>query len=101
VLFVKQDGVQMSNDKYLEEVRSNLMRMDVEELEERKRKGMFDERVIKVVDEIILLKNNQPEVIKEEKKISPMTRRLVAAVAVGGVGYLYMWLKRGGKQKES
>jgi hypothetical protein len=91
----------MSNDKYLEEVRSNLMRLDVEELEERKRKGMFDERVIKLVDEIILLKNNQPEVIKEEKKISPMTRRLVAAAAVGGVGYLYMWLKRGGKQKNS
>jgi hypothetical protein len=91
----------MADEKYLEEVRSNLMRMDVEELEERKRKGMFDERVVKVVDEIILLKNNQPEVIKEEKKISPMTRRLVAAAAIGGVGYLYMWLKSGGKQRQN
>ena len=88
----------MSNQQYLEDVRSNLMRMDVEELEERKKKGMFDDDVMKIVDDVISHKNKNPEEVKEEKKVSPITRRIVAVSAVGLVVYLYLWLKKGGKK---
>ena len=89
----------MSNEKYLEDLRLNLMRMDVEELEERKRKGMFDEGVISIVDDVIYYKKNKPEEVRGDKKVSPITRRIVTVVAVSLVGYLLLWLKKGGKTK--
>jgi hypothetical protein len=60
---------------------------------------MFDEGVISIVDDVIYYKKNKPEEVREDKKVSPITRRIVTVAAVSLVGYLLLWLKKGGKTK--
>jgi hypothetical protein len=89
----------MNEFEYQSELRQNLMRMDIEELEAKLRTKHFSDDAIPVVTSLIAYKKENPELVDDVKEPSWITRRVVAFVAVGLVGSLILWLRHSGKSK--
>lgn len=77
-----------------DELRANLMRMELEELEERLHSKSFTDEAEVVAREVIQWKKDHPEPPRPRTNpTNPRVSRIVAAVLIALISLVYFWLK--------